>query len=404
MGKGSKSNCRSTSHKLFKDKAKNRVDDLQGMFMDLQFARKESRTVDVAVLEEQVHQMLREWKSELNEPSPASSLQQGGSLGSFSSDICRLLQLCEEEDDATSPLAAPKPEPNDQSVQVGGDVVFQEGFNVNQGQQDHSFPLIGECKNPSSEVRDMAVNSLEGATQVDYNQFDLQPDFEHNFYSGINGTGLTAEDAVPHTSSYLPSICPPPSAFLGPKCALWDCPRPAQGMEWCQDYCSSFHAALAWNEGPPGMGPVLRPGGIGLKDALLFSALSAKAQGKDVGIPECEGAATAKSPWNAPELFDLSVLDGETIREWLFFDKPRRAFESGNRKQRSLPDYSGRGWHESRKLELKLVDGKKNSKGKITNDSVADLQKQMGRLSAEFPSDNKRSVKGRAKVNAKNCE
>jgi hypothetical protein len=143
------------------------------------------------------------------------------------------------------------------------------------------------------------------------------------------------------------------------------------------------------------------------------------------------------------ELFDLSVLEGETIREWLFFDKPRRAFESGNRKQRSLPDYNGRGWHESRKqvmneygglkrsyymdpqplnhfewhlyeyeiskcdacalyrLELKLVDGKKNSKGKITNDSVADLQKQMGRLSAEFPSDNKRSMKVRAKVNEK---
>jgi hypothetical protein len=76
MGKGSKSNCKSASHRLFKDKAKNRVDDLQGMFVDLQFARKESRTVDVSVLEEQVHQMLREWKAELNEPSPASSLQQ----------------------------------------------------------------------------------------------------------------------------------------------------------------------------------------------------------------------------------------------------------------------------------------------------------------------------------------
>ncbi|GMY37671.1 transcription factor VOZ1 [Fagus crenata] len=444
MGKGSKSNCRSASHKLFKDKAKNRVDDLQGMFMDLQFARKESRTVDVSVLEEQVHQMLREWKAELNEPSPASSLQQGGSLGSFSSDIYRLLQLCEEEDDATSPLAAPKHEPNDQSVQVREDVVFQEGFTVkNQGQQDHGFSLIGECKNPSSEVRDVAVNNMEGATHVDYHQFELQPDFEHNLYPGCFGIDLSAEGAMPQTTSCLPSICPPPSAFLGPKCALWDCPRPAHGLEWCQDYCSSFHAALALNEGPPGMGPVLRPGGIGLKDALLFSALSAKAQGKDVGIPECEGAATAKSPWNAPELFDLSVLEGETIREWLFFDKPRRAFESGNRKQRSLPDYSGRGWHESRKqvmnehgglkrsyymdpqplnyfewhlyeyeinkcdacalyrLELKLVDGKKNSKGKIANDSVADLQKQMGRLSAEFPSDNKRSVKGRAKVNAK---
>src|SRR3989442_895290 len=76
MGKGSKINCKSTSHKLFKDKAKNRVDDLQGMFMDLQFARKESRSIDAAVLEEQVHQMLREWKAELNEPSPATSLQQ----------------------------------------------------------------------------------------------------------------------------------------------------------------------------------------------------------------------------------------------------------------------------------------------------------------------------------------
>ncbi|KAK9024357.1 hypothetical protein V6N11_004524 [Hibiscus sabdariffa] len=66
-----------------------------------------------------------------------------------------------------------------------------------------------------------------------------------------------------------------------------------------------------------------------LKDGLLFAALNAKVQGKDVGIPECEGAISAKSPWNAPELFDLSVLEGESIREWLFFDKSRRAFESG---------------------------------------------------------------------------
>ena len=61
------------------------------------------------------------------------------------------------------------------------------------------------------------------------------------------------------------------------------------------------------------------------------------------------------------ELFDLSVLDGETIREWLFFDKPRRAFESGNRKQRSLPDYSGRGWHESRKQVMNEFGGLKRS-------------------------------------------
>lgn len=43
---------------------------------------------------------------------------QGGSLG-FSSEICRLLQLCDEEDDATSALAAPKPDPDAQKV-VGG--------------------------------------------------------------------------------------------------------------------------------------------------------------------------------------------------------------------------------------------------------------------------------------------
>ena len=67
--------CKSASHQLFKDKAKNRVDDLQLIFMDLQSARKESRSVDVAVFEEQVYQMLREWKAELNDPSPATSLQ-----------------------------------------------------------------------------------------------------------------------------------------------------------------------------------------------------------------------------------------------------------------------------------------------------------------------------------------
>lgn len=56
------------------------------------------------------------------------------------------------------------------------------------------------------------------------------------------------------------------------------------------------------------------------------------------------------------------------------------------------------------KLELKLVDGKKNSKGKLSNDSVSDLQKQIGRLSAEFPLDSKRSVKGRTKLNhLRNC-
>lgn len=74
MRKGTKKNG-VNGHQVFKDRAKNRVDDLQGMFSDLQSARKESRSNDVMLLENQVHQMLKEWKSELNQPSPASSFQ-----------------------------------------------------------------------------------------------------------------------------------------------------------------------------------------------------------------------------------------------------------------------------------------------------------------------------------------
>lgn len=454
MGKGSKTgggggggSKPGGSHQIFKDRAKNLVDDLQGMFSDLQSARKESRSIDVAVLEEQVQQLLREWKSELNEPSPASSLQQGGSYGSFSSDIRRLWQPA-EEDDATSVLTPPKPEPD---AQKGGDTaVFDENFNLTQVPQEQGFQLVDQCKGSPSGVNNMVVHNMGVAPQLEYPSFDYQ-ELEQIFFNGFDGMGLYGEED-PQMSGFLPNICPPPAAFLGPKCALWDCPRPAQGwcperpaQGWCPDYCSSLHAAIAQSEGRPGMTPVIRPKGIELKDNLLFAALSAKAHGKDVGVPECEGAATAKSPWNAPDLFDLSVFEGETIREWLFFDKPRRAFESGNRKQRSLPDYNGRGWHESRKqvinesgwlkrsyymdpqpmktlewhlyeyeiskcdacalyrLELKLVDGKKTPKGKIANDSLADLQKQMGRLTAEFPveNNNKRSVKGRGKANLK---
>jgi glutamyl-tRNA reductase len=71
-GKGSRS---STRHRQFCDRAKTRVDDLQEVFSGLQSARKESRSADAAVLEEKVHQMLREWRAELSVASPASSLQ-----------------------------------------------------------------------------------------------------------------------------------------------------------------------------------------------------------------------------------------------------------------------------------------------------------------------------------------
>jgi hypothetical protein len=56
---------------------------------------------------------------------------------------------------------------------------------------------------------------------------------------------------------------------------------------------------LALSEGAPGMCPVLRPGGIDLKDGPLFSALKARVNGQAVGIPELHGAATSKTPWNA---------------------------------------------------------------------------------------------------------
>ncbi|XP_078429101.1 vascular plant one zinc finger protein [Wolffia australiana] len=433
MGKGSRSGSKSASHQRFKDRAKNRVDDLQGMFNDLQFARKESRSGDVAILEEQVNQMLREWKAELNQASPASSLIGASHVSSdLSSDIRRLLQLCEEEDDATSKLAEsprvnPKSEPDLQETCVR---TPQENFYVNQDIQEHRFQDLDASK---------ATAAMALPHGNSYQQLNIHQEILHDVFSHDDNGGQ-------HISDLLPTICPPASAFLRPKCALWDCPRPAKGSDWFQDYCSYIHAILALNEGPPGMNPVLRPGGIDLKDGPLFAALIAKTHGKNVGIPECEGAATTKSPWNAPELFDLAVLEGELMREWLFFDKPRRAFESGNRKQRSLPDYSGRGWHESRKqvmkefgglkrsyymdpqplgtfewhlyeyevnncdacalyrLELKLVNSKKSTKGKVSEDSLSTLQQQTGGLNQELlPFENsntngKRSAKGRGKV------
>lgn len=430
----SKNKCSSASHQQMVDNAKNRLNFLQEQFTDLQAARKEGRAGDVAVLEEQVYQNLREWKAELCTPSPASSLL--GSLGSFSDDINRLLQLYEEEDDATSPLkesAVLKPEIDDQSLNPSSLPVIPEDYFVTHEPQEQSFQGFDLCKVSTSANADINY-------QLDYHPFDLQQDFDHGHLLDANGTEDYVKDA---NSNMLPNISPPPSAFMGPKCALWDCTRPAQGSDWFQDYCSSFHATLALNEDPPGTTPILRPGGISLKDNLLLDAVRAKAQGKNVGIPQCEGAATMKSPWNATELFDLSLLEGEIIREWLFFDKPRRAFESGNRKQRSLPDYSGRGWHESRKqvmkefagqkrsyymdpqpsgkyewhlfeyeiygcdafalyrLELKLANQKKSPKAKVPKDSLADLQKKMGRLTAEVPGDDKPPGKGKTKANKK---
>ncbi|MCI11097.1 transcription factor VOZ1-like, partial [Trifolium medium] len=53
-----------------------------------------------------MHQLLREWKAELE--SPATSLADG-SLGSFTGELAQLLQEIEEKDDATSPFTSPVP-------------------------------------------------------------------------------------------------------------------------------------------------------------------------------------------------------------------------------------------------------------------------------------------------------
>ena len=141
----------------------------------------------------------------------------------------------------------------------------------------------------------------------DLTQFGLHENYDDSLFFGTNDTKQGGEDAIPIV---LPYIRPPPSAFLRPQCALWDCSRPAQGSKWCEDYCSSCHKELASNE-EVGTTPIVRPGGIDVKDGLLFSALCAKTRGKEVGIPKCEGAASTKAPWNAPgkhKLFFLHLI------------------------------------------------------------------------------------------------
>ncbi|XP_057450680.1 transcription factor VOZ1-like isoform X2 [Lotus japonicus] len=459
MGKNSKGKCGSPSRQSMKEKEKHLVDKIQGIFTNLQYARKENRANDIVICEEQMHQFLREWKAELE--SPATSLA-NGSFDSFTGELAQLLQEIEEQDDATSPLTKPVPlktEPHPNNVSDSSYPFFEEKcFNDNQ-------PLYHTFEGSSSTLYNNAFNNSD-IIQLDYHQLSLNHNLDHNTVghnSDLIGQFDLSQELRHHTEmknsestqiifdegfdcsqffgdddpvqcgdniipNILPSIRPPPSAFLAPKCALWDCFRPAQRLEWCQDYCSSHHELVANKEGLPGTTPIVRPRGIDIKDGPLFASVLAKTQGKEVGIPKCEGAASTKSPWNAPEFFDLSLLEGETVREWLFFDKPRRAFESGNRKQRSLPDYSGRGWHESRKqvmkehggqkrsyymdpqplsylewhlfeyeinnhdgcalyrLELKLVDKKKSPKGKVTRESLTDLQNKMGKLTAAVSS------------------
>ncbi|ESQ52951.1 hypothetical protein EUTSA_v10016635mg [Eutrema salsugineum] len=447
MSNNPKITCVSSSHQNLVEK----LMELQERFCHLQAARKEGRFSDHAILEAQISQNLREWQAELSAPSPESSLL-GGSISHFSEEIARLLKLNDEEDDATSSLkehSAPKPEGFAQSLcppehlEWTDEPFIQSPFNVNfssgfedavnntetHDQQLHfAFQEFDSSINPP-DFHDQKLNNLDITSQLDYHLSEVRQEFKNSSSVKLDGSGEFESFAEFTPPS---SVRVPPSAFLGPKCALWDCARPAHGSDWYLDYCSDYHGNLALNEDSPGTAPVLRPGGISLKDNLLIDALRAKTLGKNVGIPVCEGAVNTKCPWNAAELFHLELVEGETIREWLFFDKPRRAYDSGNRKQRSLPDYSGRGWHESRKqlmkeqqgqkrsyymdpqppgpyewhlfeyqinesdecalyrLELKLTNGKKSPKAKVAKDPLADLQKKMekmGQLTPEVASD-----------------
>lgn len=115
-------------------------------------------------------------------------------------------------------------------------LVVNFGFNIfqrygaNQGQQQHDFTYVHDCKEVPLGIHGMMVSNLEGVAHLDFHQFDLPQHFEQNFYTGFGTTDLSGDDGMHHISSYLLNMCPPPSAFLGPKCALWDCPRPAQAV------------------------------------------------------------------------------------------------------------------------------------------------------------------------------
>lgn len=170
-----------------------------------------------------------------------------------------------------------------------------QDYLVNDELQEHCFQGSDRHKSSTSGLHKIVAGVSDTTSQLDYSQLNLHKELEHELPVG-GGCGEECEKDV--GSIILQMICPP-SAFMGPKCALWDCTRPALGSEWYKDYCSSFHATLASKEGSPGVTPVLRPGGISLKDKLLFVAANVKAQGKNVGIPYCEGAANTKSPWNA---------------------------------------------------------------------------------------------------------
>jgi len=75
--------------------------------------------------------------------------------------------------------------------------------------------------------------------ELEYPQFDLPQELAipwHEYlWTEWWGCSL-AQDRFAHIVT---------SAFLKPKCAIWDCPRPAIGSESWHDYCSMYHVGYA---------------------------------------------------------------------------------------------------------------------------------------------------------------
>jgi hypothetical protein len=85
-----------------------------------------------------------------------------------------------------------------------------------QSQHQQDFLLLDECKHSIFGVPSIEANNSYGRPtfESEFHQFDLNGDFNRSCYAAFNGTDFGGEDAVPHIPTYLPSLCPPPSAFL----------------------------------------------------------------------------------------------------------------------------------------------------------------------------------------------
>ncbi|BAT83629.1 hypothetical protein VIGAN_04080800 [Vigna angularis var. angularis] len=116
---------------------------------------------------------------------------------------------------------------------------FSLNQDMNHNQVGHNSDLIGQV----DLYQDLGHNTE--IKHSESNQFSIEG-FDCSQFFGAEDTVHHGQNIIPNI---LPNICPPPSAFLAPKCALWDCFGPAQGVEWCRNYYSSCHELLANNEG-----------------------------------------------------------------------------------------------------------------------------------------------------------